>query len=354
MKRLLFHLVFWLAYFALRGFIEYLWLHGSLKGFSETGYVVAAWLAAFLEGLPEVLYAYYLGYRIWPILEKGGIARWWILAEALVLLLLAIYLVRVIFYYIVADHVFKGLFPSSEHFEFRRFMAILFNFLATSGLMVAVKAIRQQLELKEKQKNLVKEKLETELKMLRSQVNPHFLFNTLNNIYGLSIKKSDKAPEAVMKLSELLHFTLYRAGAATIALEEELQIIKDYISLEKLRYDERLEVKWEQYIDNPQQAITPLILLPLIENAFKHGAGNSRFQSFIHTKINLRNGILYFNISNSFEKNEQKQVEKNRIGLHNTRRQLELTYKEYELDIYQQEQVFSVELTINLNSYGTA
>lgn len=354
MKRLLFHLLFWLAYFALRGFIEYLWLHGGLKGFSETDYVVAAWLAAFLEGLPEVFYAYYLSYRAWPRLEKGGVIRWWMLVEALVLLLLAIYLVRVIFYYIVADHIFKGLFPSSEHFEFRRFMAILFNFLATSGLMVAVKSIRQQLELKEKQKNLIKEKLETELKMLRSQVNPHFLFNTLNNIYGLSIKKSDKAPEAVMKLSELLHFTLYRVGAATIALEEELQIIKDYISLEKLRYDERLEVKWEQYIDNSQQAITPLILLPLIENAFKHGAGNSRFQSFIHTKINLRNGILYFNISNSFEKNEQKEVQKEQIGLHNTRRQLELTYKQYELDIHQQDQVFSVALTINLNSYGTA
>jgi sensor histidine kinase YesM len=354
MRRLLFHLLFWLAYFAFRGFIEYLWLHGSLKGFSETDYVVAAWLAAFLEGLPEVLYAYYLTYRVWPRLEKGGVMRWWILVEAMVLLLSAIYMVRIIFYYIVADQIYKGLFPSSEHFEFRRFMAILFNFLATSGLMVAVKSIRQQLELKEKQKNLVKEKLETELKMLRSQINPHFLFNTLNNIYGLSIRKSDKAPEAVMKLSELLHFTLYRAGAATIALEEELQIIKDYISLEKLRYDERLEVNWEQHIDDPQQAITPLILLPLIENAFKHGAGNSRFQAFVHIKVNLEYGVLYFNISNSFEKNEQEKVQKERIGLHNTRRQLELTYQEYELDIYQQDQVFSVELTINLNSYGTA
>ncbi len=354
MKRLLFHLVFWLAYFAFRGFIEYLWLHGSLKGFSETDYVVAAWLAAFFEGLPEVFYAYYLSYRVWLRLEKGGLTRWWILAEALVVLLLAIYLVRVIFYYIVADQIFKGLFPTSEHFEFRRFMVILFNFIATSGLMIAVKSIRQQLELKEKQKNLVREKLETELKMLKSQVNPHFLFNTLNNIYGLCIKKSDKASEAVMKLSELLHFTLYRAGAATIALEEELQIIKDYISLEKLRYDERLEVRWEQDIDHRQQAITPLILLPLIENAFKHGAGNSRFRSFIHAKISLENGILFFNIANSFEKNEQEVFQKERIGLQNTRRQLELTYKEYELDIYQKDQVFSVELTINLNSYGTA
>lgn len=354
MKRLLLHLLFWLAYFALRGFIEYLWLHGSLKGFSETDYVVAAWLAAFFEGLPEVFYAYYLSYRAWPRLEKGGAARWWTLLEALVLLVSAIYLVRIIFYYIVAGQIFKGLFPSSEHFEFRRFMVILFNCMATSGLMIAVKSIRQQLELKEKQKNLVREKLETELKMLKSQVNPHFLFNTLNNIYGLSIKKSDKAPEAVMKLSELLHFTLYRASAATIALEEELQIIKDYISLEQLRYDERLELSWEQDMDRPQQAITPLILLPLIENAFKHGAGNSRFQSFIHTKIRLQNGILYFKIANSFETNEQKNKDPARIGLHNTRRQLELTYKEYELDIYQQDQVFTVELTINLNSYGTA
>ncbi len=354
MKRLLLHLAFWLAYFALRGFIEYLWLHGSLKGFSEGDYVVAAWLAAFFEGLPELFYAYYLSYRVWPRLEKGGRARWWILAEALVVLLPAIYLVRVIFYYIVADQVFKGRFPTSEHFEFRRFMVILFNFIATSGLMLAVKSIRQQLELKEMQKNLEREKLETELKMLKSQVNPHFLFNTLNNIYGLSIKKSDKAPEAVMKLSELLHFTLYRAGAPTIALEEELQIIKDYISLEKLRYDERLEVRWDQDIDNPQQAITPLILLPLIENAFKHGAGNSRFRSFIHSEISLKSGILFFNIANSFEKTEQKIIGKERIGLHNTRRQLELTYKEHELDIYQKDEVFRVALTINLNSYGTA
>lgn len=354
MKRLLYHVLFWLAYFALRGFIEYLWLHGSLKGFSETGYVIAAWLAAFFEGLPEMFYAYYLTYRVWPRLEKGGIYRWWMLVEAFVVLLMSIYLVRIILYYFIADHIFKGLFPVSEHFEFRRFMLILFNFMATSGLMIAIKSIRQQLELKERQKNLIREKLETELKMLKSQINPHFLFNTLNNIYGLSIKKSDKAPEAVMKLSELLNFTLYRSGASTIALEEELQIIKDYISLERLRYDDRLDVRWEQYLDNSTQVITPLILLPLIENAFKHGAANSRFQSFVHIQIRLENARLYFNISNSFEKNEQKTISYERIGLHNTRRQLELTYRDFDLDIYQQEQVFIVQLIINLKSYASA
>jgi len=354
MKRLLYHVLFWLAYFALRGFIEYLWLRGSLKGFSETDYVVAAWLAAFFEGLPEMFYAYYLTYRVWPRLEKSGVHRWWMLAEAFVILLMSIYLVRIIVYYFVADHIFKGLFPLSEHFEFRRFMLIFFNFMATSGLMIAIKSVRQQLDLKEKQKNLIREKLETELKMLKSQINPHFLFNTLNNIYGLSIKKSDKTPEAVMKLSELLNFTLYRSGASTIALEEELKIIKDYISLEQLRYDDRLDVRWEQYLDNTTQVITPLILLPLIENAFKHGAANSRFQSFVHIKIRLESARLHFHISNSFEKNEQEAISKERIGLHNTRRQLELTYKDYDLDIYQQEQVFVVQLVINLKSYASA
>ena len=137
-------------------------------------------------------------------------------------------------------------------------------------------------------------------------------------------------------------------------MEEELQIIKDYISLERLRYDDRLDVRWEQYLDNSTQVITPLILLPLIENAFKHGAANSRFQSFVHIQIRLENARLYFNISNSFEKNEQKTISYERIGLHNTRRQLELTYRDFDLDIYQQEQVFIVQLIINLKSYASA
>lgn len=197
----------------------------------------------------------------------------------------------------------------------------------------------------------MKEKLKTELKFLRNQTNPHFLFNTLNNIYALARKKSDEAPEAIMKLSKLLRFMLYDAAKPLITIGDEIKLLEDYIDLEKMRYKNKLTVDFSKQIDNEQQLIAPLLLLPFVENAFKHGTSESRFASFIHFEVKLCGGILKFWIKNTKEIDGQECTNTN-IGLANVKRQLELLYDEYDIQVINEASLFIVLLTINLNSYA--
>jgi len=176
----------------------------------------------------------------------------------------------------------------------------------------------------------------------------HFLFNTLNNIYALARKKSDETANVVMKLSKLLRFMLYESRKERIPLADELRMIDDYLELQKIRYNERLTIDFNKDIDDPTQQVSPLLLLPFIENAFKHGVSETSFDSYIRIDAKLRKGTLQFDIENSKEANGEVEVNDN-IGLSNVRRQLELMYADYNLDINNLEKKFTVNLTINLN-----
>ena len=131
-----------------------------------------------------------------------------------------------------------------------------------------IRHIYTYIKLKQSTQQLRIEKQAAELNYLRSQTNPHFLFNTLNNIYSLARDKSDLAPESILRLSKILRFMLYETGGAYIAIEQELKIISDYIALEKLRYDESLRINFNHDVEDMKQAIPPLLLIPLVENAF--------------------------------------------------------------------------------------
>src|SRR6185437_9643902 len=220
-----------------------------------------------------------------------------------------------------------------------------------AGAAIVIKQFRLQLAGKEKENRLVREKLETELKFLRNQTNPHFLFNTLNNIYALARKKSDETADVVMKLSKLLRFMLYETRNAQIRISDEIKTLDDYIELEKLRYNDRLTLSFVREIDNDNEPIAPLLLIPFVENAFKHGASESRFESFINLELVLQNGILEFYIENTKEENG-KQTNDENIGLSNVRRQLELLYREHEVSIKCEPTVFKVFLKINLRRYA--
>jgi len=196
------------------------------------------------------------------------------------------------------------------------------------------------------------EKQQAELNYLKSQTNPHFLFNTLNNIYSLARDKSDLAPESIMRLSKILRFMLYETGGEYIAIEKELKIITDYIALEKLRYDDSLSINFTNDIENMNQALPPLLLIPLVENAFKHGVSETRAHPFIDIHLSVKNRLLEFVIKNSTEKFTEEQSVKENIGLSNLRRQLELLYKEYNLSLQQGQSVFTAYLKINLASHA--
>lgn len=194
------------------------------------------------------------------------------------------------------------------------------------------------------------EKQAAELNYLRSQTNPHFLFNTLNNIYSLARDKSDLAAESILRLSKILRFMLYETGGNYIAIEQELQIIRDYVDLEKLRYDESLRVNFNNDIEDMKQAIPPLLLIPLVENAFKHGVSETRDRPFVDIHLSVRRRVLTLIVKNSRESSTEQPVKEN-IGLSNLRRQLELLYSDYTLSVKPGQSDFTTSLEINLASH---
>jgi LytS/YehU family sensor histidine kinase len=205
--------------------------------------------------------------------------------------------------------------------------------------------------LRRSAQQLLIEKQQAELNYLKSQTNPHFLFNTLNNIYSLSRDKSDLAPESILRLSKILRYMLYETSGPYTAIGQDLKIIGDYIALEKLRYDELLRVDFNNDIEDINQALPPLLLIPLVENAFKHGVSETRSQPFVDIHLSIKKQLLLFIVRNSTgDPGDDGQV-KESIGLTNLRRQLELLYTDYDLSVKQEAHEFLATLKINLASH---
>jgi two-component system LytT family sensor kinase len=214
-----------------------------------------------------------------------------------------------------------------------------------------IRHIYNHIKLKQSTQQLRIEKQQAELNYLKSQTNPHFLFNTLNNIYSLARDKSDLAPESILRLSKILRYMLYETGGSYIAIEQDLKIISDYIELEKLRYDDSLHINFNYDIEDMKQALTPLLLMPLVENAFKHGASETRNQPFVDIHLSVNKRQLAFFVNNSTDDYQAETSVRENIGLSNLRRQLELLYTDYHLSVEQQGAVFKATLKINLASH---
>ncbi len=188
-----------------------------------------------------------------------------------------------------------------------------------------------------------------ELKYLKSQINPHFLFNTLNSLYGLSLEQNKKVPHLILRLSDLLNYSLYRSQSSSITLEEELELIQSMIELEQVRFDDRLQVKLE--VDpsvDLQQNIAPLLLIPLVENAFKHGVKEATDNANITILLkDMENGVC-FEVQNSIANMEVKQGEKTGgLGLENLRKRLEILYpNKHELEVGANGGLFIAQLKI--------
>lgn len=223
----------------------------------------------------------------------------------------------------------------------------VFDCVLASCTALSARLYFRQQQLQQREAQLRAEKLDAELQALKSQIHPHFLFNTINNLYALARRKSDKTAPVALKLASLLRYILYESAKPAVRLEQEVQNLRDYVELEKLRFDEaRLTVKMAVEMDNPLQQITPLLLLPLVENAFKHGVSEQREEARIDIRIELKNSTLEVNIRNT--KSADPQENPQGIGLKNVRRQLELLYPgRHRLDITTEENTFSVDLRID-------
>jgi sensor histidine kinase YesM len=202
------------------------------------------------------------------------------------------------------------------------------------------KFLKTELELKE-----------NELKFLKMQIHPHFLFNTLNTIYGFALKKKDEAPEMILKLSNLLDYILYQVNKPSVSLQDEINHLEDYISLEEMRFHDTLNVSFDQNNINEFTQIAPMLLMPFLENSFKHGKIiNGKMEVTI--KLFLEDGFLIFKVDNS---SEMVKDSAHGIGLKNIKKRLEMLYPNaYDLTISTSENKFSVVLKINVNGLKTA
>jgi len=350
MKRVLLHSAFWLVYLLQDTVLELVWVAPALKNIPENVQFWMAVKAAIAALLPKLLITYFILYVAIKKIIHGQPKLFWIILQVIAASIITIILYRITFVYYINPVIFKGVLKNRPLFDLLGVLLAVMDIGFVTGVAIAMKLLRIQLTTREREKNLVKEKLEAELKFLRHQTNPHFLFNTLNNIYALARKRSEHTAEVVMRLSKLLRFILYESKSDLITIADELKILDDYIELEKMRYD-RLTIHFQRDIDDSLNKIAPLLLLPFVENAFKHGASESRFDSFIRIQVQLQQGRLTFNIENTKENHTTEEIRDN-IGLCNVRRQLELMYRDYDLQLQNEPHIFSVRLYINLTSYA--
>ena len=217
----------------------------------------------------------------------------------------------------------------------------LFIFLLPIPLLFAFWAFDQWKWLQ----NLKAEKAQTELSLLRAQINPHFFFNTLNNLYALTIKNSKQAPEVILKLSDMMRYTIYEGEKESVKLADEIEYLNNYIELHKIRYRKSVEITFNHDIDS-SLTIAPLLYIILLENAFKHGIETLTENAFIHMNLYEDAGFIHFDIENNFDPKEIN--ESNGIGLKNLKKRLSLLYKKrHELNIDKANNTYKTTLKIS-------
>lgn len=168
------------------------------------------------------------------------------------------------------------------------------------------------------------EKANAELTLLKAQISPHFFFNTLNNLYSLALKKSDETPEVILKLSEIMRYTIYRAREPFVTVEEEINYLKNYLDIQSIRFNDNVPIDFKVIIKNKKQKIAPLLLIILIENAFKHGVEILRKDAHLSITLKDYQKGLYFEVINNFDIDSRRDPPG--IGLRNLKKRLELLY----------------------------
>jgi sensor histidine kinase YesM len=338
--RVILHIGFWLLYLS-APIIQY----NSFTEFSNA----FLWLT-FIINIVFVLFYYPFAYWIVPKFFK------W---EKLHLFLATTILLYVVFFYAS-----KGIQAFSlSHFTFTDydknylnqsaarkiyFLPFILQLVIVTSIPLTLKVLRRFYALQDEKDELEKLNTELELNFLKSQINPHFLFNTLNNIYSLSLQKSDLAPEMIIKLSDLMRYILYECNVEKIALEKEVAFMKDYVELEKLRYGNHVDIRFKVEGILEGKKTPPLLLIHFVENAFKHGVNAQFGKSYVAMELKTGKHSMQFSIENNKPVNGAKvENQSGGIGLENIKKRLQLIYPgKYDLHINSEAAMYRVDLTI--------
>lgn len=230
---------------------------------------------------------------------------------------------------------------------------ILSNFPMMTGFAVIIKMMKRSWLKQQETLQVAREKAKAELQLLKSQIHPHFLFNTLNNVYFLTLTASQKAPEMLEKLTDMLRYILNECNRSYVPLEKEIKMIKDYMALEKIRYGDRLKMDLDIKGDCKNKTISPLLLIPLVENSFKHGASKMLQHPWVDLNITVQGQYLFFLLSNSRPEEAVLPLHNGHIGLNNVKKRLQLLYPEaHELSIVNGTDSYEVFMKIDLGKSG--
>jgi len=220
---------------------------------------------------------------------------------------------------------------------------------AICSLFITVKMLKNWFRKKEEKEILSNENMHAELQLLKAQVHPHFLFNTLNNIYSFTLNKSPKAAKLVLNLSDTLHYMIVECDPALVPVEKELKMIKNYIKLERIRYGDRLDIDVRIGEGHKNKAIAPLLLIPFVENSFKHGTSQMLQHPWIKLNIDIKENELQFELTNSKPDQVGFKDDKKGIGLTNVRKRLNLLYPgNHFLEIESKSETFFVSMRVPL------
>lgn len=333
---LLIHLSFWCVYFS------FFYYQVSFTRPGEDFDLQEALISSFLH-VGFVMIVAYLNYFIFlpRFLKKKNLFYYLVEFLPLFSVLTAIYVYLKRLQMVCSAH---------EHF-FYTIKFIIQHSVGTIFIVVFVgmlKFAEDWLELEAQRKEVENEKLTAELTFLKAQINPHFLFNTLNNLYYLAFTNSPNTTEVIAKLSQMMRYMIYDSNHAKVLLSKEIEYMENYISLEKLRLNNQIPIIFEISGQVNQAQIVPLILITFLENAFKHGVSNNATDAYISIKLLVQNQTLIYTVENS--KLVTNNHEKSGIGLRNVKRRLDLSYaNKYQLSVEETQKDYQVCLTLDLS-----
>ena len=303
--------------------------------------------------LMQMFFAYILIYFLLPKFLLKGKYIAMITGIVITLTLLIIYKYNQVlnnYYTSIQPFYEKNLDPDKAYLFRCAWENVMFNCPTAGGIALGIKLLKQWYLKQKETQQVAASKAKAELQLLKAQVHPHFLFNTLNNIYSFTLNSSPKASEMIDKLSGLLQYIIHECNQAEVPLRKEISMIKDYMSLEKIRYGDEIYMTIDIRGDCSDKMIAPLLLIPFVENSFKHGASKMLSKPSVNLNIILENQTLHFMLSNS--KPEEYNLQRNGgIGLGNVQKRLQLLYPgKHELNMMAAPEHFTVLLEIELQS----
>lgn len=346
------HVAFWLFWGLFQAFLYAFAPYPTILSYWDRFPV--ALLDSFMYLPAHMFLAYSLMYFVIPrylIKEKYLAASGWVIllfiATAIFASSLGKYLITPARDIFLSNNLFIP-HPNTQQAFYLSLLAGLRGGITIGGMAAAIKLMKHWYIKEQRNLQLQKENAESQLQLLKAQVHPHFLFNTLNNIYSYTQNTSPVASKMVTGLSDLLRFILYEASQPLVPLEKELKMIRDYIDLEKVRYGNKLELDIQLPEKTNNLYIAPLLLLPLIENCFKHGTSNMLDQPWISLHIDLEGIQMQMKLLNG-KADQPKEKNSQGIGIQNVGKRLNLLYPEkYEMIITNDNEVFIVNLRIEL------